>query len=389
MNPVEKAVEDVKGRIKSFDGRAGRINEADTIRVLITPMIEALGWDTLDLDEVQSEYRHKAGDDPVDYALFVDGSPVLFIEAKALDKNLNDRKWIVQTLNYANACNVPWTVLTNGEEWRVYKVHVQREAEEKLFYSTRLTSVNASEAAKRLIMFARESMAPKPALDKLWHEAEVDQKMRLVIENLHENKPAVKAMARASNGLEEQDVYEALRRLKLRADWRDDEDMFPTRVGENACGTQETAIAQQDTRTPDPKSFQSKPLNVDKAKRQPTGTFNGKWPEKATHIMYAAGYCGFGHSDPESQKISVLSGSSIVKSYENDKYLSKTIRRWKEEKIESRELVPEGEGRLTLLSNTPPLAPSAAAGLVACGSRDGWKYWKDPHGNELQKLRSS
>lgn len=387
MNDLHKAIEDIRNRITAFDGRASRVNEADTIRVLITPMIEALGWNTLDLDEVQSEYRHKPGDDPVDYALFVDGVPVLFVEAKALDKNLNDRKWIVQTLNYANACNVPWTILTNGEEWRVYKVHVQREAEEKLFYSSKLTEQTSDEVAKRLVMLAKESMAPKPALDKLWREAEVDMKMRGVIEGLSQNKSAVRAMAKASNGLSEKDVREALLRIKLRADWRDDEDMFPlSSTHQNNLDEDIQVSEAQPPVSPVVAVPDSAPVKPQKV-RTVTGPFSGEWPEGATHVMFGKGYCAFGHFDVEAQKIKILPGSVIVKDYKEDQYLNSSTKTWKKESIRGGTLVDAGGNTLRLLVETEYYAPSPAAGIVACGARDGWTYWKDRQGNTLHSLR--
>lgn len=220
-------IERISSLIASYASRPGTVNESNTIRALVTPMIEALGWPIHDLDEVQSEYRHKSSDNPVDFALLIDGTPNLFVEVKSLDKDLDDRKWIVQTLNYANTCNVEWAALTNGREWRVYNVHHKAEAEEKLFFSVDITG-NAIAAARRMSMLGRDRMSPTRALDQLWRETSIDHEMRRIIDELPENRSAVRAMAKASNGsLSEGEVKSALRRLRLRADWRSDSDLFP------------------------------------------------------------------------------------------------------------------------------------------------------------------
>ncbi|MCJ7686723.1 MAG: type I restriction enzyme HsdR N-terminal domain-containing protein [Desulfobacteraceae bacterium] len=76
--------------------------------------MSALGWDLEELDEVRLEYKKKPKDNPVDYALFIMRTPRLFIEAKSLEANLDDRKWVSQTLGYATVVGVEWCVLTNG-----------------------------------------------------------------------------------------------------------------------------------------------------------------------------------------------------------------------------------------------------------------------------------
>jgi len=68
-----------------------KIGEAKTKASLIEPVIGALGWDTLNWNEVCREYRHEAGDNPVDYALLLNGRPELFIEAKGLARTSTTR----------------------------------------------------------------------------------------------------------------------------------------------------------------------------------------------------------------------------------------------------------------------------------------------------------
>ena len=121
----------LKSKIRSYFERQLRPTEDDTIRIFVLPLLAALGWDIEDLDEVKGQYRHKNSDNPVDFALCLQRSPVLFIEAKSLNENLNDRKRAVQTLNYANTAGVDWCVLTNGNEYRYYKTHAKGEIERK------------------------------------------------------------------------------------------------------------------------------------------------------------------------------------------------------------------------------------------------------------------
>ena len=140
---IETRLESEVARVLEIIGRVRDrpegLNEADTKAALIDPILGALGWELRDPFTASQQYRHKLQDNPVDYALFILRSPVLFVEAKALNKDLADYKWIAQTLAYANAAGVEWCALTNGDEYRIYNAFAKAEAENKLFRRVRLS----------------------------------------------------------------------------------------------------------------------------------------------------------------------------------------------------------------------------------------------------------
>src|SRR5947209_5117715 len=132
----------VRARVVRY--RSTAINEENTKAILIDPVLRALGWNLEDLDEVHREFKPKSADKPVDYGLFVLGSPRLFVEAKALGENLSDRRWANQIMGYAAVAGVEWVVLTNGDEYRVYNAHAAVPVDEKIFRAVRITDVEAS-----------------------------------------------------------------------------------------------------------------------------------------------------------------------------------------------------------------------------------------------------
>ena len=123
LQALASTVQKLRDRIRQSRQRGGTIGEQNTKVAFINPLLSALGWDLEDLDEVSFEYRRKSQDNPVDYALFLLRAPCLFVEAKALDVPLSDRRWISQTLGYATVVGVEWCVLTNGDEYRLYNRH--------------------------------------------------------------------------------------------------------------------------------------------------------------------------------------------------------------------------------------------------------------------------
>ncbi len=97
-------------------------NEEMTKQSLIIPFILILGFDVYNPVEVRPEYGADFGmkkGEKVDYALFKDNDPIMFIEAKSVNENLNNHD--AQLSRYFNSTtNVKLAILTNGSEYRFF-----------------------------------------------------------------------------------------------------------------------------------------------------------------------------------------------------------------------------------------------------------------------------
>lgn len=58
MSGLPVVIHQITARIRDYRDRRVRLTESDTIRVLVLPVLDALGWDLQDVEEVRSEYRH-------------------------------------------------------------------------------------------------------------------------------------------------------------------------------------------------------------------------------------------------------------------------------------------------------------------------------------------
>jgi predicted transport protein len=134
---LETALTNVLSTAERLKAAGAAGNEANTRALLIDPILAALGWDLFNIDEVEREFRVYDGSF-LDYALRVSGKPKLFVEAKAMNKNLADRAFIGQTVNYANNEGVLWCVLTNGLTYQVYKSNEPVPMERKLLFEVNL-----------------------------------------------------------------------------------------------------------------------------------------------------------------------------------------------------------------------------------------------------------
>jgi len=168
QHALDSKVAKLRQTIIGLQERTGKIGEQDTKRVLITPLLQALGWNVLDVEEVRNEYRHRSQDNPVDYALFMMRTPALFVEAKSLGKNLEDRRWISQTIGYAATMGVEWCVLTNGDEYRLYNAHAPVDADEKLFRVVKISEEREHHyAVETLDLLSKQDLQEK-RLNVLW-----------------------------------------------------------------------------------------------------------------------------------------------------------------------------------------------------------------------------
>jgi len=217
---IANAVEVLRKRIQQIRERKEIIGEENTKATLIDPLLEALGWNLREIDEVRREYRRKPQDNPVDYALFLNRTECLFIEAKSLEKDLNDHRWVTQNLSYATAAGVQWCVLTNGDEYRIYNAHAPVAVEEKLFRSVRISETEPECLIGTLLLLSKEQMRGS-LLEEMWKRHFVDRKVHQAIEDLlaEEDSGMVRVIQKKAGALSAADIRASLKRARIRIDF--------------------------------------------------------------------------------------------------------------------------------------------------------------------------
>lgn len=179
MRELLALIQDLQGKLARF--RKDGLKETPTRTIFVDPLLQALGWDVRDPDEVQLEYPTIDGKS-VDYALKINQRPVLLVEAKGLNDPLADVKDITQTTGYAANDGIVWCILTNGVRWRVYRSIEQCPAPEKLLYEVSydpvdLEGVGLEQVVEQFCRFSREKMATG-TLDTLGEQTFTDGKVR-------------------------------------------------------------------------------------------------------------------------------------------------------------------------------------------------------------------
>jgi len=217
---VANAIEVLRKRIQQIRERNEIIGEENTKATLIDPLLAALGWDLHDIDEVRREYRRKPQNNPVDYALFLNRTECLFIEAKSLEKDLSDHRWVAQNLSYATEAGVQWCVLTNGDEYRIYNSHAPVPVEENLFRSVCVSEIDPEYVIGTLSLLSKEQMRGS-LLEEMWKAHFVDRRVQQAIENLlaEEDGSLVHAIRKKAGALSTAEVRASLKRAKIRIDF--------------------------------------------------------------------------------------------------------------------------------------------------------------------------
>ena len=204
---------------KVQEHRSSGIGEQNTKAVLIDPILESLGWNVRDWDEVQREYKVKSKDKPVDYALKISRVPKLFVEAKALGENLKDRRWVNQVISYAAVAGVEWCVLTDGDEYRFYNASAPVQADEKLLCEIRLSEAKLEDAISALSLLSRSNLEDN-SLASLWQAHFVDRRVRAALEAMLKDvdRGLVRVLRKQLDDLTPKQVGDSLRRLRFHAE---------------------------------------------------------------------------------------------------------------------------------------------------------------------------
>ena len=138
--------------------------EETTKQALILPLLDILGFSPYDPTLVKAEY---AADFPgvkaserVDYALFSDGEPAMFIEAKAHAQNLTNH--CPQLSRYYNATpGVTVSAITNGREWRFFTDLVNRNIMDQEPFLTIRFDESGEEIAQQFYRFHHDQFEPR------------------------------------------------------------------------------------------------------------------------------------------------------------------------------------------------------------------------------------
>ena len=144
--------------LKTFSQRVSQLQEhvateEATKMSLVAPFFQLLGYDIFNPAEFCPEYTADVGikkGEKVDYAILINGNPIILIEVKSINKNLD--KHSSQLFRYFATTNARFAILTNGITYRFYSDLTEKNKMDKdPFYEfniLRLSQEDYAEIAK-------------------------------------------------------------------------------------------------------------------------------------------------------------------------------------------------------------------------------------------------
>ena len=166
------------------------VNEADTVSVLNDIFGEVFGYDKY--LEVTSEFLIRGT--YCDLAIKVEDKVQFLIEVKAVGIELKDAH-IRQVIDYGANHGVPWIILTNGIEWRVFRVRFEQPINVDSVCTFDFLMLNPRDEKDQecLFMLAKEGLIKKARDD---YYEKVQSVNRYVIGNLILAEPVLSVVRR-------------------------------------------------------------------------------------------------------------------------------------------------------------------------------------------------
>jgi predicted type IV restriction endonuclease len=159
------------------DQRVLALDEALTKNGVILPILNELGWNPFNIDEVQPEYT--VANKRVDYALRVNNHNKAFIEVKKIGTDLEQHQ--EQLLNYSFQEGVRLAILTNGIAWWFYLPLLEGSWEQRKFYTIDIYDQQADEVALKFQDFLlRENVISGKAIETAENVYKSKQKKEII-----------------------------------------------------------------------------------------------------------------------------------------------------------------------------------------------------------------
>ena len=141
---------------------------------IVNPILRSLGWNPENPEEVQPNISTEEG--APDYSLIKEGKKVLFVEAKKLSIDVEQKEVIRQLAKYCFGEGLKFGVLTNGAIWILFRSFQEGTTiAERIVWKTDIESDEITAIIRRLATISKENIenienliTKLQILDEIW-----------------------------------------------------------------------------------------------------------------------------------------------------------------------------------------------------------------------------
>lgn len=174
MADLKETIEKMIEKMKKYRSLYER-NEMATRGQIVEPILKGLGWNIENPEEIQPNVSFEEG--IPDYSLLKDDKNVLFIEAKKLAIDIEQKEIIRQLAKYCFGEGMKYGVLTNGAIWLLFRAFQEGTTmAERVIWKTDIENDEITATIRRLNTISKENITnidnlirKLQILDEIWH----------------------------------------------------------------------------------------------------------------------------------------------------------------------------------------------------------------------------
>lgn len=158
-------------------------DEASTKQAVILPILQLLGWNPFDVDEVAPEYTVEGK--KVDYALRSNNTNEYFIEVKKPSEDIDKHQ--DQLLNYSFRQGVELAILTNGITWWFYLPTQKGTWRDRKFYTIDIKQQDSEDISEKFIdLLSKNNVLNRTAIKNALSIYKSKQKNKIINQTIPE-----------------------------------------------------------------------------------------------------------------------------------------------------------------------------------------------------------
>lgn len=166
------------------------VGESDTVLIVTDFLADVLGYDKY--SEITAEFVIRSTF--CDLAIKTNGELRFLIEVKAIGTGLKENH-LRQAVDYGANQGAEWVILTNGADWRAYRIRFEQPIAHDLVFELDLldSECKTSDLVQMLYLISREAVGGEE-IDRYWRQKEATN--RFVIAQLLLSTPILATLRR-------------------------------------------------------------------------------------------------------------------------------------------------------------------------------------------------